>query len=149
MYRHLRTKLHTTSRIFSPLPGNRRQSRYLDLLLPDDCRHSFPTSPQVLEGFPEVRRRDEPEVVFRVQFLRSLKNRPVTGDESVYPVVNARRQMNQIRRVVYSPSARLRRAGREPLRAEIFDERLQYFVLRLRQRRERSGQLQNRIVRPG
>ena len=24
MYRHLRTKLHTTSRIFSPLPGNRR-----------------------------------------------------------------------------------------------------------------------------
>ena len=25
MYRHLRTKLHTTSRIFSPLPGNRRQ----------------------------------------------------------------------------------------------------------------------------
>ena len=26
MYRHLRTKLHTTSRIFSPLPGNRRRS---------------------------------------------------------------------------------------------------------------------------
>ena len=25
MYRHLRTKLHTTSRIFSPLPGNRRR----------------------------------------------------------------------------------------------------------------------------
>ena len=28
MYRHLRTKLHTTSRIFSPLPGNRRREIY-------------------------------------------------------------------------------------------------------------------------
>ena len=32
MYRHLRTKLHTTSRIFSPLPGNRRRDYQSDHL---------------------------------------------------------------------------------------------------------------------
>ena len=69
------------------------ESRNLDFFPPDHCSHGFTTSARDFQRLAEVGRRDDPEVVFLAQLLDSSKDRAVAGDEPVYSMANARRQL--------------------------------------------------------
>ena len=108
MYRHLRTKLHTTSRIFSPLPGNRRPLENAPALL-DKWRVAFGAYLEADELDAPALRQLSSQVFLadggRLHTLAFLMAAPRTprrrADELIGSDVSAFRYIGHVARLAY------------------------------------------------